>query len=142
MSDETPSERAFPAAARVAADAVRRHEHLHHRAPPRPIPPYLWPVDEPPVAGESLVMVATAEEWLAIAALVAMLDEVPPGANVRTLWRDGSPWLEIAVVTGADPESRRVEKFALWRYTLAIYRLGADGAVEDDPIWQPAERTA
>jgi hypothetical protein len=70
--------------------------------------------------------------------------------------RDGSPWLEFDVVVPFHMEARdhvrqEVEglpahdklatfahggtyRFALWRYTGAVYRVGGDGAVEDDPI--------
>jgi hypothetical protein len=134
--DWTPRERSSPFIARVAADAVARHERRLHAAPPHPIPPWLAPDADPPAAGEYLVMVATAEEWLAIASFIGTLDDMPEGANVRTVWRDGSPWLEIDLVLGR--EAHRVERFVLWRYTLAIHRLGDDGAVEDDPVWTPA----
>lgn len=138
MTEELgPAERAAPAIARVVAEGIARHEARHHsRDLPKSIPPYLWPQGTeqgwPDSTGEdALVMVATAEEWLTIARLVATL-KPPPGGNVRTLWRDGSPWLEVAVVTGVAPP--RVERFAIWRYSLAVHRVRDTGAVEDDPM--------
>jgi hypothetical protein len=110
--------------------------------PPTPIPSFLYP-QPGPIGDGDLVMTATAEEWQRIAELV---ERVANARQVRTLHRDGSPWLEIAVAIGpaqaqtladADLNLYGVERFALWRYTLAVYRVGDDGAVEDDPILPP-----
>jgi hypothetical protein len=32
------------------------------------------------------------------------------------------------------PGAYAVQRYALWRTTLVVYRIGDDGAVEDDPI--------
>lgn len=49
-----------------------------------------------------------------------------------------SPWLCIdfharAVIGAPDPDP----SFALWRETLAVYKVGPDGAVEEDPMELP-----
>jgi hypothetical protein len=33
-----------------------------------------------------------------------------------------------------EPTAYAVERYALWRKTLAVHRIGDDGAVEDEPI--------
>jgi hypothetical protein len=84
----------------------------------------------------------------ALTAAVRSLDLDP--SLLRIVHRDGSPWIEATVVRldrearawsdslGAAAIGEPVE-LALWRYTLAVYRVGADGAVEDDPFWRPDE---
>lgn len=42
----------------------------------------------------------------------------------------GSPWLQIDAWIWLEGE----RKLALWRATGAIYTVGSDGAVEDDPF--------
>jgi hypothetical protein len=62
-------------------------------------------------------------------------------------WEGGivGPW--VLVKLGQPSETMRSEplilpawatwEFAIWKVTGAVYRVGADGAVPDDPIWQP-----
>ena len=42
------------------------------------------------------------------------------------------PWLLVDLVDGP-----RKRKFAIWKTTGAVYRVGWDGAVGDDPLWIP-----
>jgi hypothetical protein len=44
----------------------------------------------------------------------------------RSLPELPSPWLCVSLVGG--------DQFAIWKATGAVYRVGPDGAVEDDPI--------
>jgi hypothetical protein len=110
----------------------------------QPIPPHLHPI--PATLGEDdLMFMATSEELAAIAAAIAELQIA--FAVTRLIHRDGSPWIEIDAIEtdrvarawtdqiAAEP--RRTVRLALWRYTLAVYRVGADSAVEDEPIWTP-----
>lgn len=43
-------------------------------------------------------------------------------------------WIEVDVDW---PAVSRTEQYAVWKNTGDVYRVGADGAVEDDPIWKP-----
>lgn len=63
--------------------------------------------------------------------------------NVLLTVRDGSPWLEADVATGPveaipfpppDPSVFDLVRLALWRRTGAVYVVGSDGAVADDPV--------
>lgn len=89
----------------------------------------------------------TVDELLQIArALEALgLDH----GNAMLTWRDASPWIEVDVATGpteaepfppADPDKYDLARLALWRRTLDVYRIGRDGAVEDDPFLRGLER--
>lgn len=92
------------------------------------------------------MFVATRDELAAITEMLTSLDLT--NAILRLVHRDGSPWIEFTTVP-IDRTARawdehvaaraihRPLRFALWRYTLAVYRIGSDGAVEDDPIWTP-----
>ena len=118
----------------------------HPADPPTPIPHYLAPIRV--ALGESdLRIVATLRE---LAAVCAVLHELGlDTANVMLTQRDGSPWLEIDAVAAPEQaltlgETARfaldhggVVSLALWRYTLAVYRIDEHGAVEDDPVWRP-----
>lgn len=46
---------------------------------------------------------------------VSVLTTIPPG-----------PWVAVTFVGGTE--------FAIWKVTGAVYRIGPDGTVEDDPI--------
>lgn len=43
-----------------------------------------------------------------------------------------SPWVSVDFPT-------RPEKFAIWLATGDVYRVGTDGAVEEDPVYSPGE---
>lgn len=113
--------------------------------PPTPVPPFLQPIKAPLGPGD-LCLVATAAELAALIAATRSLDLDP--SLLRIVHRDGSPWIEATAIRldhearawsdrlGAAAIGEPVE-LALWRYTLAVYRVGADGAVEDDPFWRP-----
>lgn len=120
--------------------------------PPRPLPPYLWP-QRSPLGPEDLRTVPSTRE---LRAIVSLLDHEHLAGFTMITQRDGSPWLEFDVVvpfhvSGRDWLRHEVDgtppsedfaglarggtyRFALWRYTNRIYRVGGDGAVEDDPI--------
>lgn len=120
-------------------------EHRNPLDPPTPVPSWLWP--QPGTLGEyDMRLTATARELYVIGMTLAQLGLAD--ANVMLTQRDGSPWLEIAAVPALEPvpfsEAVRVDPhaleathLALWRYTCAVYRVGPDGAVEDDPIARP-----
>lgn len=112
--------------------------------PPSPIPPYLQPI-EAPLGDDDLVFVMTSDELMTLAAFLGGDLNLHPSA-LRIVHRDGSPWIEFAAVpidraarvwTEELPAEalRAPMRFAMWRYTLAVYRIGSDGAVEDDPVW-------
>lgn len=43
------------------------------------------------------------------------------------------PWVLVQLgLAGEDPLD-----FAIWKHTGALYLVGTDGAVGDDPIWEP-----
>lgn len=125
--------------------ALIRREIRRMADPPNPIPPHLAPIEAPLGEGD-LVFVATRDELEAMASLAKAIGMDP--SLLRIVHRDGSPWIEFVVVL-LDREARawndRVgalvvaepQRFALWRYTLAVYRIGSDGAVEDEPVWRP-----
>jgi hypothetical protein len=126
----------------------------HPADPPTPIPEHLWPwagpsEGSPPLAGDDLCMVLTPAE-LAQISRVAL--RVQDATNLRIVHREGSPWIELDVVSipgGMEraakpwppaPAERAalmdaaLHRFALWRYTLKVYVIRPDGAVGDDPI--------
>ena len=89
--------------------------------------------------------IATTDEMRALLHAIELLGI--EGA-VRFVHREGSPWIEADVVrldrtTRVQIGDELVEvaaveaRLALWRYTLDVYRIGDDGAVEDDPVWTP-----
>lgn len=115
--------------------------------PPIPVPPWLSPLRSP-LGIDDLCLVLSRRELDAIA---DALDGLGLGdAQLRLVHRDGSPWIELDVVEvperyvvafhervqrlGRERASRR---FALWRYTGAVYELDEHGAVPDDPIYRP-----
>src|SRR4051812_15249912 len=104
-----------------------RHAERHPADPPRPIPTHLWPLRSPLEDGDLRIAPSTAE----LRALARTLDAEGLAGQTFVTMREGSPWLklDVAVVVGG-----RVYRYALWRYTLKVYRVGDDGAVEDDPI--------
>jgi hypothetical protein len=134
------------------------NEHLPGSRPDhwtrlRPIPAHLWP-QRGPLGPEDLRAVPSTGE---LRAIVAALDHEHLAGWTMLTQRDGSPWLEVDVAVPFHGEARDfvrkevadlpsrpdrldglgpggVHKFALWRYTGAVYRVGPDGAVEDDPI--------
>jgi hypothetical protein len=116
--------------------------------PPKPIPSWLYPPRTPLGDGDQ-VLSPSAEELRALAAALGACTGTP--LMLRIVHRDGSPWLEFDVATGPEqppqsldeatrlailsrPSAYSVERFALWRYTLDVYRVDETGAVEDDPI--------
>lgn len=121
--------------------------------PPSPVPDYLWP-QRGALAGDDQRIAITTEE---IRMLTRVLEEEQLSGVTLVTQREGSPWLELDVaqtftaprdrrpITDAlatlDPDefvdvaaAGRVYRFALWRYTCSVYRVGQDGAVEDDPF--------
>lgn len=104
-----------------------------------PIPKHLRPLDGPLGLGDLQIVLRT-EELERLGRAIALVQDA---RTVRILHRDGSPWVEMDVITAppdaepfppADVSRYGHESFALWRYTLAVYRVGLDGAVEEDPI--------
>jgi hypothetical protein len=57
---------------------------------------------------------------------IARLDSQQPNWH-----RTEGPWIEVDFENG--------ERFAIWKYTGAVYRVNTHGAVEDDP-WLTPER--
>jgi hypothetical protein len=99
--------------------------------PPNPIPAWLTPQGGPLFhSDEDLRIVLTVKEFASLATLLGS-HGVTFGewSNVMLTLRDGSPWLEVAVASGG-----HAAQYALWRYTGNVYRVGANGAVEDDPL--------
>lgn len=144
MGDDSHDE--APAITRIVRRELAEHERTHHL--PRPIPAWLYPQRTPLGDGDQC-LTPTAEELRTIAAVLDACEGHP--LMTRIVHRDGSPWLEFDVATGPElppqsfdearrlallsrPDGYHVERFALWRYTLDVYRLDADGAVEEDPI--------
>jgi hypothetical protein len=60
-----------------------------------------------------------------------------PKRIIRVKNDPASPWLEVDVEPAwgeeATPDNAE-RKFAVWKATQRIYRVGPDGACEDDPI--------
>jgi hypothetical protein len=148
MPDETSDP--MPAVTRHVERLIARHVGEMH--PPSPIPAWLYPPRTPLDDGEQ-VLAPSAEELRALTTALDACEGFP--LMTRIVHRDGSPWIEISVACGPErppatldeaerlailsrPDGYRVERFALWRYTLRLYRIGPDGAVEDDPIDQPS----
>jgi hypothetical protein len=115
--------------------------------PPRPIPPFLQPPHEAPLLDGDMVLVCTRDELRAIGDAMHELGFDP--SMLRIVHRDGSPWIEFAAVR-MDRHARawidrvavelegKVQRFALWRYTLSVFRIEDTGAIEDDePVWTP-----
>lgn len=105
-----------------------------------PIPRHLHPIRARLVLPGDLVVVLRTEE---LAQIAKLMERVADARSVRIVHRDGSPWVEIDVACGpeiAEPfppndlEAYGVHSFALWRYTMAVYVVGPDGAVDDDPM--------
>lgn len=116
----------MPAVARVAGDAIARHERRFH-ALDRTAGP-LYDGDQ--------ILNATADELAVIAKVAA---SVACARIVQVVKRLNSPWVEFSVAVRAtededEPTAYAVERYAVWRNTLNVYRIGDDGAVEDDPI--------
>lgn len=112
---------------------------------PSPLPDHLRPL-RGALMGDDLRVAVTVDELRSIAAALDVL-AVEHG-NTLITQRDGSPWLEVDVVrTGRYVESwpptpemlarAKPIRLALWRYTLAVYLVGDDGAVNEDPIYRP-----
>lgn len=96
-----------------------------------------------PVFDGDLRVVPSTEELRCIARL---LDHEGLAGQAMLTQRGGSPWIEVSVyvphtVIAFDADALEVvatpgtHRYAIWRYTCAPYRIGSDGAVEDDPIW-------
>jgi hypothetical protein len=114
--------------------------------PPRPLPDYMQPGSGgAPLMGDDLRFALSTKT---LRVLARLLDSEQLAGQVLLTHREGSPWLEIAVAVPLHEEGRvhvapevkelasggLAYKFAIWRYTERIYRVGADGAVEGDPI--------
>lgn len=125
----------------------------HPADPPTPIPASLWPLRGAALQSEDLRISASTEELRMIQRL---LDHEGIAGHALLTQRDGSPWLEIVVLESqhaadyagesrvppsARPPGAPVYKYALWRYTGAVYRLDVVGAVEDEPILRPDWRS-
>jgi hypothetical protein len=136
----------IPAVTRIVRRVLADHVAEMHL--PRPIPSWLYPPRTPLGDGDQ-VLSPSAEELRTMALALDACEGTP--LMVRIVHRDGSPWVEFDVATGPErppqsldeatrlailsrPSAYRVERFALWRYTLDVYRLDESGAVEDDPI--------
>lgn len=110
--------------------------------PPTPVPPYLRPMQVPLGPGDERVGPSTEELRL----IARLLDHEQLAGQTLVTMRSGSPWLELdvavpvsagrAVVDGQVDKLPRggIYKYAIWRHTCKAYRLGRDGAVEDDPF--------
>lgn len=120
--------------------------------PPRPLPAHLRPRlveadDDTIVLSNDLRLVASLDE---LDAAVAALRSLGLGhAQVLITHRDGSPWLEVDAVPVPEHEQgwppswgEAPTRVAVWRYTLAVYVVGPDGAVADDPFYRPAQEDA
>lgn len=113
--------------------------------PPRPLPDHLRPrvagvPDDVMIVGNDLRLVLTLDELETIGRALRRLGL--EDAHVMLTHREGSPWLEADAVrvprhAGEQWPSgwqHAPVRLALWRYTLAVYELTADGAVSDDPL--------
>jgi hypothetical protein len=106
--------------------------------PPTPIPAWLQPQRAQLGPDDLCVVITTAELASLSAALELELGIGGVPTQVRIVHREGSPWIEVDAHRPALEQSERATvRLALWRYTLAVYRVGDDEAVEDDPIWTP-----
>jgi hypothetical protein len=112
----------------------------HPFDPPTPIPEYLWPQRSVPLGQEDLRIAPSTDELRVIA---RALDVEHLAGHTLVTMREGSPWLEFDVVVpalerarDADEETRSsgLYRYAMWRYSGSVFRVGADGAVDDDPI--------
>jgi hypothetical protein len=71
-----------------------------------------------------------------------LLRMMPHLELVEADWQRGDvagPWLLVTLGQQSDDGSDAFAlfPFAIWKRTGAVYRVGADGAVEDDPILEP-----
>lgn len=57
------------------------------------------------------------------------------GSDVFLQAQPGSPWLAVDFPT-------RPDQYAIWQTTGAVYKVGSDGAVEEDPVYVPADFSA
>jgi len=111
--------------------------------PPIPVPAHLRPLAPHGLGPGDLRVALSTEELRTIARL---LDHERLAGQTLVTHRDGSPWIELAVAVpyfhdapdlppgGEAVVGGRVYQYAIWRYTAKAYRMGEDGAVEDDPI--------
>jgi hypothetical protein len=125
---------------------TRRVEDGGGLDPPRPVPEHLWPKQAALGDDDMRAVPSTGE----LRAIVKALDVTHIAGWVMLTQRDGSPWLEVDVAVPFHDEARDfvrgecgdpdalaeggIYKFAVWRYTGAVYPVGPDGAVADDPI--------
>lgn len=93
---------------------------------PNPIPDHLMPI-RGVLGDEDLRLVLSSAELLRVTATI--VEEGLLGSQLAVTHRSGSPWLEIDVAKRGATHS-----YAIWRHTLAVHRVGPDGAVEDDPF--------
>ena len=120
---------------------------MHAADPPSPLPRWLHPL-RGALGADDLCIVLSRRELDAIAAALRALEL--DDAQLRIVARDGSPWIELDVVTVSEHldapfgelvrvvlEQTSSRRLALWRYTCAVYELDEHGAVPDEPIWRP-----
>jgi hypothetical protein len=117
--------------------------------PPRPLPTYLWPQRGVLGPGDLRTVPSTGE----LRMMARTLERDHLAGQLMVTQRDGSPWLEFDVFVPFHGEARQyvqrelpkpgalapggIYRYALWRYTGAVYRVDHEGAVEDDPILTP-----
>jgi hypothetical protein len=102
--------------------------------------------DDVVMVGNDLRLVATLDELEAVVGALRSLEL--DQAQVMLTHREGSPWLEADAVRVPRHAGERWPsgwqqapvRIALWRYTLAVYVVGPDGAVADDPIYRPERK--
>jgi hypothetical protein len=65
------------------------------------------------------------------------IEEAFPRRVIKVKDDPASPWLEVDIEPAwgeeATPDNAE-RKFAVWKATQRIYRVGLDGACEDDPV--------
>lgn len=68
---------------------------------------------------------------------LGLIEEAFPNRIIRVKNDPSSPWLEVDVepAWGQEATPANAErKFAVWEATQRIFRVGADGAVEDEHV--------
>jgi hypothetical protein len=69
--------------------------------------------------------------------LNALLERFPHLVLLRAdAWPNGNPWLLVSLGQRSEGEEEAYARheFAIWKSTGAVYTIGHDGAVGDDPI--------
>lgn len=149
MNDPTPGRWISRLARREARLVMAEHEHRHHGGdPPSPVPDWLRPL-RGHLGADDLRIAPSTQELRVIA---QVLEHEQLAGQALVTMRDGSPWLELDVavpgyvhppdhvkLTAEAAAPSAVYRYAIWRYTCRAYRVGPDGAVEDDPLELPEE---